>query len=61
VAIIMISSELSELLRMSDRVFVMCEGAHTGTLSIEEADQHAIMTLATLNSSLSRVSAAKGE
>jgi len=60
-AIIMISSELSELLRMSDRVFVMCEGAHTGTLSIEEADQHAIMTLATLNSSLSRVSAAKGE
>ncbi|MCL2202137.1 MAG: sugar ABC transporter ATP-binding protein [Oscillospiraceae bacterium] len=46
-SIIMISSELSELLRMCDRVFVMCEGAHSGTLPIEEADQHSIMTLAT--------------
>ena len=46
-SIIMISSELPELLRMSDRVFVMCEGRHTGTMSIEEADQHSIMTLAT--------------
>jgi ribose transport system ATP-binding protein len=45
-SIIMISSELPELLRMSDRVLVMCEGAHTGTLSIEEADQHSIMALA---------------
>ena len=59
-SIIMISSELPELLRMSDRIFVMCEGAHTGTLSIEEADQHSIMTLATQNSSLSRA-ATKGE
>ena len=46
-SIIMISSELPELLRMSDRVLVMCEGAHTGTLPIERADQHSIMTLAT--------------
>lgn len=46
-AIIMISSELPELTRMSDRILVMCEGVHTGTLPIEEADQHAIMTLAT--------------
>ena len=46
-SIIMISSELPELLRMSDRVFVMCEGCHTGTIPIEKADQHAIMTLAT--------------
>jgi len=46
-SIIMISSELPELLRMSDRVFVMCEGSHTGTLPIEDADQHSIMTLAT--------------
>ena len=53
-SIIMISSELPELLRMSDRVFVMCEGAHTGTLPIQKADQHSIMKLATLNSSLSR-------
>jgi len=60
-SIIMISSELPELLRMSDRIFVMCEGSHTGTMPIEEADQHAIMTLATLNSSLSRSTQAKGE
>ncbi|MCL2425279.1 MAG: sugar ABC transporter ATP-binding protein [Oscillospiraceae bacterium] len=51
-SIIMISSELPELLRMSDRILVMCEGSHTGTLPIEEADQHSIMTLATLNSSI---------
>jgi len=60
-SIIMISSELPELLRMSDRIIVMCEGTHTGTMSIEEADQHAIMTLATQNSSLSRISAIGGE
>ena len=52
-SIIMISSDLSELMRMSDRVLVMCEGAQTGTMLIEEADEHSIMTLATLNSSLS--------
>jgi len=46
-SIIMISSDLTELLRMCDRILVMCEGAHTGTLPIEQADQHAIMTLAT--------------
>lgn len=49
-SIIMISSELPELIRMSDRILVMCEGAHTGTMPIEEADQHAIMTLATQKS-----------
>ena len=53
-SIIMISSELPELLRMSDRIFVMCEGNHTGTLSIEEADQHSIMKLATQSSSISK-------
>ena len=53
-SIIMISSELPELLRMSDRIFVMCEGSHTGTLSIEEANQHSIMKLATQSSSLSQ-------
>jgi len=46
-SIIMISSELPELLRMSDRIFVMREGVHTGSLTIEEASQHAVMTLAT--------------
>lgn len=46
-SIIMISSELPELLRMSDRVAVMCEGALTGILNIEDATQEKIMMLAT--------------
>ena len=46
-SIIMISSELPELLRMSDRVVVMCEGRVTGELDISEATQEKIMTLAT--------------
>ena len=46
-SIIMISSELPELLRMSDRVIVMCEGRKTGELDIAEATQEKIMTLAT--------------
>jgi len=60
-SIIMISSELPELLRMSDRIIVMCEGVHEGTLLIEDADQHEIMRLATLNSSLSHSAETKGE
>jgi ribose transport system ATP-binding protein len=47
-AIIMISSEMPELLRMSDRLIVMCEGRVTGELPIEEAEQEKIMTLATM-------------
>lgn len=46
-SIIMISSELPEILRMSDRIVVMCEGRITGELAIEDADQEAIMELAT--------------
>lgn len=47
-SIIMISSELPELLRMSDRIVVMCEGSLTGFLDIKDATQEKIMTLATL-------------
>ncbi len=47
-SIIMISSELPEILRMSDRIVVMCEGRITGELSIEEASQEAIMEYATM-------------
>lgn len=47
-SIIMISSELTEVLRMSDRIVIMCEGRKTGELSIEEATQERIMTAATL-------------
>ena len=46
-SIIMISSDMPELLRMSDRVVVMCEGRITGELDISEATQEKIMTLAT--------------
>ena len=46
-SIIMISSEMQEILRMSDRVLVMCEGRKTGELPIEKATQEAIMNLAT--------------
>ncbi len=37
--LIMISSELEEVLGMSDRVMVMCEGKSAGTLDIAEATQ----------------------
>jgi len=46
-AIIMISSELPEILRMSHRIIVMCEGRITGELEIGDATQERIMTYAT--------------
>ncbi|MFZ0529036.1 MAG: sugar ABC transporter ATP-binding protein [Propionicimonas sp.] len=46
-SIIMISSELPEVLRMSHRVIVMADGRITGTLTAAEAGQEAIMRLAT--------------
>ena len=46
-SIIMISSEMPELLGMSDRIMVMCEGRMTGILEGEAATQEKIMTLAT--------------
>ncbi|MBV9964746.1 MAG: sugar ABC transporter ATP-binding protein, partial [Alphaproteobacteria bacterium] len=46
-AIVMISSELPEILRMSDRVVVMCEGRITGELHRKDATQARIMELAT--------------
>lgn len=47
-AIIMISSEMVELLGMIDRVYVMCEGRVTGELSREEATQERILELSML-------------
>nr|MDA3949999.1 sugar ABC transporter ATP-binding protein [Spirochaeta sp.] len=47
-SIIMISSELPEILRMSDRIVVMCEGRITGELAIGEASQDRIMEYATM-------------
>ena len=46
-SIIMISSEMTEILRMSDRIIVMCEGKVTGQVMIEDATQEKIMNLAT--------------
>lgn len=45
-AIIMISSEMPELINMSDRIYVMCEGRITGCLNHEEVTQEKIMRLA---------------
>ncbi len=47
-SIIMISSELPELLRMSDRIVIMCEGRVTGEIGIEQASQEKIMEFATM-------------
>jgi ribose transport system ATP-binding protein len=46
-SIIMISSELPEVLRMSHRILVMCEGRITGELKAGEASQETIMHYAT--------------
>ena len=46
-ASIMISSEMSELIGMSDRIMVMCDGRCTGFIDGDKANQENIMTLAT--------------
>ncbi len=46
-SIMMISSELSEILGMSDRVYIVSSGKISGELPIEEATQEKIMQLAT--------------
>ena len=46
-SIIMVSSEMPELLGMSDRVMVMCEGRLSGILEGEQANQVEVMRLAT--------------
>lgn len=51
-SIIMISSELPEVLRMSDRIVVMCEGRITGELDIDGASQEEIMKYATMRESV---------
>ena len=46
VAIIMVSSELPELISVTDEIVVMCEGRMTGSLSRTEATQESVMALA---------------
>ena len=43
----MISSEMPELIGMSDRIIVMCNGEITGEVSKDDATQESIMALAT--------------
>lgn len=45
-AIILISSEMPEILGMSDRIVVMCGGKVTGELNRDEATQEGILELA---------------
>jgi len=45
-SIIMISSELPEVLGMSDRIYIVSAGKIAGELGIEQANQEAIMKLA---------------
>ncbi len=47
IGVVFVSSELPEILGMSDRIIVMCGGRITGELTREEADQEKILTLAT--------------
>jgi ribose transport system ATP-binding protein len=53
-AIVVISSELPEILRLSHRIAVMCEGRLTGELTAGEASQEAIMQLATQRDAMHR-------
>jgi putative multiple sugar transport system ATP-binding protein len=46
-SIIMISSELPEILGMSDRIYIVAAGKIAGEMPIEEATQEKIMRLAT--------------
>ena len=46
-SIIIVSSEMAELLGMSDRILVMCDGRMTGELDAHQATQESIMALAT--------------
>jgi putative multiple sugar transport system ATP-binding protein len=46
-SIIMISSELPEILGMSDRIYIVSSGKITGEMGIEEATQEKIMQKAT--------------
>ena len=48
-SVLMVSSELPELIGICDRIYVMCEGKMTGELSRNELTEEAIMELANIN------------
>ncbi len=45
--VILVSSELPELIGLSDRIYTINEGAITGVLTREQADQESLMRLMT--------------
>jgi ribose transport system ATP-binding protein len=47
IAVMFVSSEMPEILGISDRIIVMCDGRVTGEMPIEEATQEKILELAT--------------
>ena len=49
-AVLLVSSELPEVLGMSDRILVMSEGRVSGELSSEQATEDSVMALAVSNS-----------
>ena len=49
-AVILVSSELPELLGMSDRIYTICEGAITGVIDSKDANQEKLMRLMTTTS-----------
>jgi len=55
--VIVVSSELPELLGLSDRIYTICEGAVTGVLDKAEADQERLMRLMTTTSTTTEVDA----
>ena len=60
VAILFVSSELEEIIGMSDRVIVMHEGRLSGALERDELDEQSIMQLATGNPQMVLPSGGKG-
>ena len=50
-AVVVISSELPELMGISDRIITICEGVLTGEISKEEATQEKLLTAATNSNS----------
>lgn len=50
-AVVVISSELPELLGLCDRVYTICEGRVTGVLDARDADQESLMRLMTTTAS----------
>ena len=49
-AVILVSSELPELLGMSDRIYTICEGTITGEIASRDATQEKLMRLMTTTS-----------